>query len=95
MAALVVAAVATSISALVARRERERAEESLETFISTTDDIVSDADWELGRLAHTVDIRREMLDSIEKSLSAPQYRDQPKVRRARPDQTPAQRPRHD
>lgn len=82
VAALVLAVVTTSISALLARRERERAEESLDTFISTTDDFVSNADWDLGRLPYTVGIRREMLDSIEKSLSAPQYRDQPKVRRA-------------
>ncbi|MDI3290998.1 serine/threonine-protein kinase [Polyangium sp. 15x6] len=82
VAALAVAVVAISISALVARRERERAEESLASFISTTDTIVSGADWDLGRLPHTVNVRREMLGSIDKNLQTLQYLDQPKVRGA-------------
>lgn len=97
IAAVLAAAVAAiSLSALIAHRERERAEHSareadrereraeknLKALLATTDEIVSGADWKLGRLGYTVEIRRTMLRQIEDALSAPQYRDRPEARRA-------------
>lgn len=82
VAALVVAVVAISLSAFVAWKERLRAEASLEQFIGTSDNIVSNADWQLGRLLYTTDVRREMLASIDKNLSALPDQDEPNIRSA-------------
>lgn len=82
MATLTITAAAIAISAMIARRESERAEANLKTFILTTSDIVSDADWQLGRLPYTVDVRRRMLERIDENLASLLDREQPRVRSA-------------
>lgn len=55
-------------SGLLAIRERRRAESNLQRVVSATLDVVSDADWELSRLPHTLGVRRDLLVRIDRNL---------------------------
>ncbi|TKD05300.1 serine/threonine-protein kinase [Polyangium fumosum] len=83
LAAILLAAVmAIAGSAIFAWRERQRAEENLQSVLSATDDIVGDVDWTLGRHPHTLDVRRKMLLDIEERLLRLPEQDRPEVRAA-------------
>jgi eukaryotic-like serine/threonine-protein kinase len=80
-AALVIAVLVTSISALIARRERERAEANLMAFLRATSS-VPEADWEFGRLPHTLNVRRKMLEATDQAQSFLRDREPSQVRNA-------------
>lgn len=56
------------VSMLSARQEQVRAESSLKQILMTTEGVVSDLDWKLSRLPHTLPVRREMLRLVHQNL---------------------------
>jgi tetratricopeptide (TPR) repeat protein len=69
-AVLVLAALAIAGSAFRACQERKRAEANLQHVILGTEQVVSHVDWVLARFHHTLEIRRAMLEHIERSLAS-------------------------
>ncbi len=83
-AILIVAVLSVGVSAAIARRERARAEENLLRIVSATDEIVDDADWKLGRILYTFDVRHGVIaKSDERMISLPPSDQEiPEVRKA-------------
>ncbi|RJS22533.1 serine/threonine protein kinase [Corallococcus sp. H22C18031201] len=67
--AAMAAVLAISFSALSAYREWRRAQENLQRIVLASHQFVSDADWKLGRVAHTLEVRRAMLQKIDENLT--------------------------
>lgn len=67
---LLAAAVATTVSAVVARREQQRAEANLLGIVAATDEIVGDVDWQLSRILHTSQVRRPLLLQSEERVTS-------------------------
>jgi eukaryotic-like serine/threonine-protein kinase len=67
---LLAAAIATTVSAVVARREQQRAEANLLGIVAATDEIVDDVDWQLGRILHTSHVRRPLLLQSEERVTS-------------------------
>ncbi|ATB32450.1 hypothetical protein MEBOL_005929 [Melittangium boletus DSM 14713] len=82
--AAMAAVLAISFSALSAYREWRRAQENLQRIVLATHQFVSDADWKLGRVAHTLEVRRAMLHKIDENLASLPHADRqlPEVREA-------------
>ncbi|WNG56553.1 serine/threonine-protein kinase PknK [Archangium gephyra] len=68
--AAMAAVLVISFSALSAYREWRRAQENLQRIVLATHQFVSDADWKLGRVAHTLEVRRFMLHKIDENLES-------------------------
>ncbi len=69
MLASLVAMAAIVLSAIHAQRERQRAEAHLKRVLLSSEQIVSDADWTLSRLAGTLPVRRKMLQHDAENLT--------------------------
>lgn len=63
-AAMFAAVVAIVVFAIAAVRARDEAKANLEAMFETTDEVVHKLDWHLGRLAHTVPLRRNILEYL-------------------------------
>ncbi|SDF23237.1 AAA ATPase domain-containing protein [Myxococcus virescens] len=64
------ASLAILFYAVRAEQERRHAQENLQHLVKVADRISADADWDLSRLAHTLNIRRAMLTKLDESLTA-------------------------
>ena len=53
-----------------ARAGQERARTNLEALLKTTDEIVNDIDWPTGRIAHTEQLRRDILVPLHNRLDS-------------------------
>lgn len=70
LAAFVGGAALIALSAVRASRAQHRAEANLQHVILATEQVVSEADWALGRLHHTTEVRRGMLRHIDENLAS-------------------------
>lgn len=62
------AIIAIVVAAVLAWRGQRRARENLQLFITATDSVVSDTDWEMARYPHMSGLRRKALQQIEASF---------------------------
>ncbi|MDY7230248.1 protein kinase domain-containing protein [Hyalangium rubrum] len=67
--ACLAATVASMATAIQASSERQRAETTLQQAIGLTNDFVSDVDWVLGRRAHTLEARDQLLKRFGELLA--------------------------
>ncbi|WP_239014177.1 serine/threonine-protein kinase [Archangium violaceum] len=65
-----------------ALQEQQNVKELLQQLSAVMSDFVSNADWELGRLSGTLDIRRKLLRAYEERLASfqEQHRQRPEIR---------------
>ncbi|WP_239470929.1 protein kinase domain-containing protein [Archangium violaceum] len=70
MAAIAFSAVRATRAQQHAEVEQKRAEERLQQLLNDTEQFISNADWDLGRLLHTLDIRRSMQQQHDKTLAS-------------------------
>lgn len=80
--AIFVFAVAVAVFAAYAFQQSNIAERNLHSFISTTDEVISDIDWDLGRKSGNAEIRDQQLNGIDKALHSlsPSELEKPDVR---------------
>jgi tetratricopeptide (TPR) repeat protein len=70
VAFLAICGIIIVVSALYAWQQRRRAEANLQSVILTTKQVVSDTDWELGRVLYTLEPRQALLRYIDDKLAS-------------------------
>ncbi len=65
---MIAAVVAIVVFAVVAVRARYQADQNLEAMLETTDNTISSVDWPMGRIGHTLPLRRMILTPQHEQL---------------------------